>query len=320
VVGTLAWLAIDPERPEVRASTWRLCLDERCTSERQVLTTTSDGFATATAMDLGSPSTIEAVGGGAFVVIHPEGRSLLRPGEELLPLELDRTRSAVAGDEVLVSWLGPGVQWAAIDPESATAHAIPLPQGGVDQLVQQPDGRLVGTTYYGESGVSWSDDGGATWAQRRLSGVAGFSTYQVLPSLEPSTIAVAEGTDGATLFPYMRVHRSTDGGATWDVVEVPEVEGDQARLGWAHVRPDGSLVSYMSGWSGARANRPGPHPHGPYESAGSDWSQLLPVEPGLPDDDVELLDLTREGLYAGSGAQAYASTDGGSTWEPTPAR
>jgi hypothetical protein len=330
----LSQLAVDPEDTDVMASAWRWCPTERCGREQRGVALTDDGFDTVTYVPVarGWPD-LEALGDGRFYL--GQGRiddARVVSVDADVPLTVDRTPAPVADGEVVVATTSTGrVRWLAVDGAAATAHAVALPPLGADQLVQQPGGRLVATQYYGEYGVAWSDDGGDTWSQQQLPGVPGMSTYQVLESLEPDTIAVAEGGDGATLFAFDRVHRSTDGGATWDVVDIPQVDGDQAYLGWAHVRDDGSLVSYMSSWSDARAHRPTAHPSGPYESEGTDWSRLRLVEPGLVGADtgdllasqVQLLGvLPGDGsrIYVHDAGEAYVSADGGTTWEPVAAR
>lgn len=215
----------------------------------------------------------------------------------------------------------------ALDPDTATTHRVPLPAGMtyLRSLHQEPSGRLVGVGY---DQVVWSDDGGASWDEHVLP-LGKRALYAPVLSADGDTIAVVAGSDGATLFPFLAVHRSTDGGATWEVFEQPR--HPLAYVDAQLVRPDGSLLVNLLAWSDGTLDRPSANSLGLYESDGSDWTDITYVDPGFvagdgaesaPDWTPYLLDVVvhdgRQELYAtdagAASAQAYVSTDGGHTW------
>ena len=92
-----------------------------------------------------------------------------------------------------------------------------------------------------------------------------------------------QGADGATLFPFVAVHRGTRDGASWE--GIPQSRDPRAYAGPGVVLPDGRLLVDLVGWSDDRAGRPA-HPRGPYVSDGDDWTtftRVLPDAAGSPE-------------------------------------
>jgi hypothetical protein len=160
-----------------------------------------------------------------------------------------------------------------------------------------------------------------------------------LPSLvdgvTEGTTAYALGSDGATLFPFERVARSTDGGESWTTYDVDRVEGELAYLGGGAVLNDGSLLVLLGNWSGDRRRRPSEVWHGLWITDQSDWSRFAPWQPTYspPLDPTEdgwsplvSLDAHPSGgdgdvLWSvTSSSQLYVSTDDGKTFTAIPAR
>ena len=98
-----------------------------------------------------------------------------------------------------------------------------------------------------------------------------------LPSLS-RTEAVLGGGDGATLFPFEKTARSTDGGDTWTVVDVAHPEGVMPYVEGGVVLPDSRLLTLVAHWSDDRLHRPSDRPHGLMVSAGDDWSRFTPLD------------------------------------------
>jgi hypothetical protein len=218
--------------------------------------------------------------------------------------------------------------WTILDGEHLTA--MPLPEGAPDLgfVNVLPDGTLAGIDRRGD--YVWSTDVGAHWDRRPLNGGPD-ALYNQVPT-DGSQQVVIEGADGATLFPFVAVHRARSaGGAAFERVPLP---GDpRAYLSGEAVLPDGRLLVAIEAWSDTA---PGPEfvtPPGLYVSAGEDWSTYEEVEVGAPyaalDDfqpswlgTVVTADSVIVFLKAPPGDQnaAYSSSDGGLTWRAVPGR
>lgn len=105
-------------------------------------------------------------------------------------------------------------------------------------------------------------------------------------SLQAGTFAIAGGGDGATLFPFQRVVRSTDAGATWRRFDVSLFGGERGYSSGHVVAPGGRLLVLLDHFSGDRPHRPSARHHGLWSSRGDDWSSYRPVRVRLgPDQD-----------------------------------
>jgi hypothetical protein len=111
----------------------------------------------------------------------------------------------------------------------------------------------------------------------RTTGLSGLLPWTAA-SLDPGVVGVVGGGDGATLFPFMRAARSTDGGSTFTTVDVPETAGERAFGSGFVVLADGRLLALLDHWSDD-AGRPSHRWHGLYASSGDDWSAYTPVRP-----------------------------------------
>lgn len=172
------------------------------------------------------------------------------------------------------------------DPDSLLMGALVEPDG---------DGYRVSSAWSlgNRRVVATSDDGFETvtyerWRPRSLVrsaprtpqivGLEGLLTEEV-HSLAPGVRAVVAGGDGATLFPFAKVARSTDGGGTWRTYDVSGVDRVTAYTSGQVVLPDGRMLVLLNQWSDDRNGHPSDRPHGPYVSAGDDWSHYAPTNP-----------------------------------------
>ncbi|GAB3261955.1 hypothetical protein [Nocardioides dilutus] len=152
-----------------------------------------------------------------------------------------------------------------------------------------------------EQGGAWqalatSDDGFQTASYERWTH-DGF--YELIPFEEPSEpgpptdgllaspavslhagiVGYVLGGDGATLFPFQRTARSTDGGRSWTTFDVARVEGEMGYLTGQVVLSDGRLLVNLTNWSGDRRGHPSRAHHGLWISDGQDWGRFTPYEP-----------------------------------------
>jgi hypothetical protein len=98
-------------------------------------------------------------------------------------------------------------------------------------------------------------------------------------SLADGVVGVVGGGDGATLFPFSRTARSTDGGDTFTTVDVPLTHGARAYGSGFVVLAHGRLLALLDHWSDDRSGRPGPGHHGLWVSDGDDWATYATAEP-----------------------------------------
>lgn len=135
-------------------------------------------------------------------------------------------------------------------------------------------------------------------------------------SLQPQVSALVGGGDGATLFPFQKVARSSDDGATWTTYDVPEIGGERAFTSGEVVLPDRRLLVLLGSWSGDRRNHPGQQHHGLWMSTGHDWSTYRPVQPVFK---PTLRPPPGGWLAAWSSLDSLwaSSTDGGVIWAQT---
>ena len=242
-----------------------------------------------------------------------------------------------------------------------------------EQIVHHPQSVLVGArvrpTAEGFQVVSWwrlrsdghttwqaiatSDDGFATATYERwtLMGFYGDTPAHELPeppaaegllkwplpslveSPSEGTMGYSLGGDGATLFPFERTARSTDGGETWVTYDVARVDDERAYLNGGVVLSDGRLLVLLGNWSDDRPRRPSGIHHGLWVSEQDDWSSFAPWEPTYSPP----LEPTADGWHPASSLEAsawsgqdviwsvtssglYVSTDDGQSFRAIPAR
>ncbi|HYJ67202.1 MAG TPA: sialidase family protein [Nocardioidaceae bacterium] len=318
----LTGFAVSTSDPDVRAARWLACQDRSCIRTPEALAVTDDGFDTASYVKLPADAWDQAaIDADTFAVTTSDSVLLIDTDGSTRRLPLDRD-GPLSNGEVLVA-SGSGA--VAIDPVGEAAHPIPLPEGKAATAIleQAPDGRIWGRIYRGSVMYAvWSNDGGATWDERPISTVS--ETGISIPSFAPGVLACIEARNPVTMLRTGTIHRSIDGGESWQTLPAPGFGDTGPASGWQAVRPDGSL------WV-TPVSRPRESDPGPYVTPGTDWSQLDPVEPGYPDEvdiagntDFQYAGLDAEGdlvLYVSDRDQdLYVSTDGGDTWERTASR
>lgn len=319
-------LAVSDDDPDLQAAVWQQCRSADDCAEKYAVVVTDDGFASRAVVDRVFPA--EPLIAAAGPVFHVQ--SGLGPGEFLkADGSLVGARTGPVTSPAVVVAIGSGLPlWTVMDGEHLTA--APLPDGAPDlgYINVLPDGTLAGVDRRG--GYVWSVDAGVHWDRRQLNGGPN-ALYQVVPT-DGSQQVVIEGADGATLFPFVAVHRARSaGGAAFERVPVP---GDpRAYLSGEAVLADGRLLVAIEAWSDTR---PGPEfvtRPGLYVSAGDDWGTYEEVEVGAPYAAVDDFQpswlgtaVTAEGVTVflqappGDSNPAYSSSDGGLTWQPVPGR
>lgn len=296
----IAAVAVSESSTDVKAVAWRFCgSGDGCNGDVFALTVTEDNFITS--HDVALPGrfwpTITAVADDAFFVTAGPTAKLVDANGGVTVVSVDETTEPLGPGEVFVGQTAnQNNVYLALDPATAVAHPLPTPKrSGLTSLHQNADGTLVGTAYNDSRrsrAVVWSTDGGATWSMHVLGTDRGdpinavpSAVIGVVPSTAADMLAVVEGGEGAAWFPLATVHRSTDGGATWETFNGPRLlqppaavdgpTGDMAHLGWSLVTPDGDLLVNINGWLGQRGGTSGEHFVGLYTTRGADWSQLL---------------------------------------------
>jgi hypothetical protein len=261
------------------------------------------------------------------MILHTDGRTV--------PIRLADDAGPVGEGEVVARFGYGSAPFVAVDPATGAAHRITTPPE-TRQLELAPDGRLLGLVHdlpQGQAKVVWSDDGGSTWQEHLLPQSAGVLLSLVNGGGE-GAMTVLGGGDGATLLPFGWMHRSRDGGSTWEVLDVHS--DPQAGVGQVAVLPDGRLLVEVVAWSDQRINRAGSRPVGLHLSDGDDWAELLPVETGEPFDSSDSGESHLEVLAtaaSGDGVSVFAldrsdphphelfvSEDAGETWVSSAAR
>lgn len=343
----IAAVAVSESSTDVKAVAWRYCGDGRdCNGDVFAVTVTDDNFRTSHDVSLPGrfwPS-ITAVGDDAFFVTAGPTAKLVDANGGATVVSVDETTEPLGPGEVFVGQTAnQNNGYLALDPATAIVHPLPTPKrSGLTSLHQNADGTLVGTAYNDSRrsrAVVWSTDGGATWSTHWLGTDRGdpinavpSAVISVVPSTAADVLAVVQGGEGATFFPFATVHRSTDGGATWQTFD--ESRGVMGYLGWLLVKPDGNLLVNIEAWSDARHGKPSARPAGLYASAGDDWSSLRFVDSppdgsdpeaavsGLALGDYSVTDSgdLRLWLYGYSSNSLLESGPGFDTWTEVPAR
>lgn len=314
-------LAVAPGDDDVRAALWRRC-PRRCPGGEWELKLTRDGFATSVSVPVpgaDSESKVTALGGDAFHVSQLEGGLVVRPDGSTTPLRVEDVPGPMEDGETLVRAQTWGGRLVALDPDTAVARPLSIPDPGA-QVMAQPDGTLLGWTWARGEGIKviWSSDGARTWQAKAFGGGVR-KTITLLPSARPGVLAFVESAaqvtneEGFTVFPYARVHRSLDGGDSWETFEV---EGRPATsYGQGGVAPDGTLVLDVEEWLDDAGRQPGFH-----ASDGLDWSELTLTRARSGDHDPETTirpegdELVITAINDGVGV-VDVSRDAGRTWD-----
>jgi hypothetical protein len=317
-------LSVIADHPERRIAEWYVCRESDCERRENALVVTGNGFADAHVVQLPanrSTWSLEPAGRDHFAVALNGGRRMLVDlSGRVTRITVGGTSGPVAGDEVPLR--APVRSYLAVDPATGAAHPLSVP-AGTEQLLTEPSGQLRVLT---ARDYAWSDDGGATWHTIGLP-QEGTAIAAIVPTASDSVHAVLQGGDGATLFPWDRILRSTDGEA-WTSYPGPSVA--KAYVDSPVVLPDGRLLIDVEAWSDQAAGKPAPRPVGLY--AANTWSSPAPVSMGAPfgvSPGRSVIAVFDVAVTAGSvtvyartpdQAQVFASSDGGATWRPVRAR
>lgn len=325
---TLSKVAVSPTDSDVRATVWQLCGSGRCARATAV---TADGFETRAVIKGGQSWELTPLGSRGFLFTEygmGVAAQLLAPDGSVSLVEIeDEPERPLADGEVVLGIPGedmPWGAWLAIDPVTGSARVLSFPDH-VRAFVQQPGGRLEVLRQDGASEFQWSDDGGISWRKHALPKNSS-ALYQLVPSGQPSTMALVEGGDGATNLPFGAVHVSRDGGDTWE--RISQDEQPAAYVGTAAVLPDGRLLAHLHAWSDD-TEQPADRSHGFY--VGADWRDLEPLDMGAPftadqaphGPDVLAVHAGAEAvtIYAASESDdLFRTTDNGMTWEEVQTR
>jgi hypothetical protein len=269
----LGAFAVVAEHPERRIAEWYVCRDPRCYRRTYALVVTDDDFATSHVVDVGVSHVangwyLEQAGPDHFA-ISPNGgrRSLVDLSGRVASGHLSGAAGPLAGREVPLRSAKNG--FAAVDPITAQAHPLSTPPDTVE-LIESPGGGLRAVTDGWR--YLWSDDGGSSWHEIPAPPADRQLMVGLVPTTDESLQAVQVGGDGATLFPWDAVLRSTDG-ATWTAYDGPHRPTAYGEA--LAVLPDGRLVFDVEAWSDQRLHRPAARPIGLY--LGSDWAHPRPV-------------------------------------------
>lgn len=286
--------------------------------EPWALAVTDDGFVTRSEWRLAIPG--EVIAAGDRFIVRDQALSkvwVVEPDGERRRVEVTGPVRPVGEGEVPVATSADGL--VAVDPGTATAHPVDMPETAFD--VEAYGGRLtaISTVIDGsgqrEATYHWSDDGGASWQTAPFApGVLG------LPAVVPAP-AGAE---------HVLTLTGDGGGSLISVLTMPAGGG-----GFAATEYDGELTSVVGtfvvdGEVRMFADLMGDGSGPPRESGLYRWTdgrldRITTEAPEVTDGQDRALvdvDATPDGprLLLASGAALFASVDGGLTWDELPAR
>jgi len=313
----LSDVAIDPDNPGVALALWDC--DRACDGvSGRAAVVTRDGFRTAsTAMLVGRNAWATSLGDDSFLVQRSGGLGEVIDADGVRRSVTETTRAGNGGYPVLV-WKGAFRHLYVIDPATAEGRRIEMSQA--HQTLRMGDGTIA---VLGDLGVQVSRDGGATWSEPvglEWDSASG-PIFQLVPSADPDTIAVLEGSDGATLFPFIAAHRIGESDE-----RIAQDSSPRAYVSGSVVLADGRLLVHLDGWSD------GDRPTGYYLSEPGDWSSFTYLDgpPGTDGGrgegypyDLQVTDGRVTIVAAGDPAgevPAWLSTDGGESWDEFAAR
>jgi len=152
-------------------------------------------------------------------------------------------------------------------------------------------------------------------------------------SLSADLFAVTGGSDGATLYPFERIVRSLDGGATWTRFNAPLFTDERGFNSGAIVAADGRLLVLLTEFADDGRGLPTEHHRGLYASAGRNWSTYRPLVPRFSPALAETRKRRPPIVSVGASSEPdpviwvttwdrrlYVSTDDGASFREIPAR
>lgn len=311
-------LAVAPDDPAVRATLWSLCYGMGCSHYASAVAVTDDGFAGHTAyLRVAGLSDLEWTGHGSFVVTLRDGRpALVTKSGRVTALRVSGAASPLRPGETLFA--ARSSAYDAVDASAGTAHPIPLPSEAEEgELQLQQRGEVLWGFAGGDTTLVSSPDGGATW--RTPIPLSKDFLYEPVESGNPHMLAYADLGDDATIIGSV-IHRSTDGGASWQTVRWRSL--GPAEASWMAVTPSGGLLLYVNARDAPGSTDPISN-NGLYASDGSNWGRLHRVR-AEPQANGLLLDATTDSagrltLYLRHW-RGWVSTDEGRSVSPTPLR
>lgn len=292
-------VVVAAENPLTRAVVWQRCASaDQC---RQAVAFTDDAFVTRHTRE--SYAQLSYLGHGVFT-LNDLGTELVRADGQDIPAGTMGAMGPVRPGEVVMT-MGSGIIRAfAVDPETGDTHPTAVRTEAFGAAVL-PGGRLASAGF----DYSWSDDNGATWDTTPFGFGPGVG-LDLAASRESEPIALLERSANAGLSPVYAVHRSTDGGRTFERIAtspMPSVDWEHS----AGVLPDGRLLVHVAQWSS------GGRSPGLYVSNGDDWSDLAPQQTPWVNSAISI-GATPSGLAVVAvhpAGDAHVSWDAGKTWQ-----
>lgn len=287
--------------------------------QRWVLAASDDGFSSRAVDPLAIPGDITAA--GDRFLVNDQARSklwLVDPAGEQVRVAIDGPEAPVGEGEVPV---GMGTDLVAVDPVSATAHPVPVPEGTYD--IGAYGGRLSGITSVIDGAgrrlatYHWSDDGGATWQSTSFD-AGELGSPEVVPTAAGGDHVIIVLGDGATIGPLTAVLTMEPGA---DELTQTDYEGEQASQTGAIV-VDGELRLFADLWGDGSGP---PRESGLYRWVDGRLDRIASENPEVTDvQERTLVDVvdTPGGptLLIAVDNRLFRSSDGGGTWEELAAR
>ena len=316
-------LAVSADDPDSQAAIWQQCRSMDDCVEKYAVAVTTDGFATRAVADrvFSAEPMIRPVGPAFHVQSGLGAGEFLKPDGSLVAVQ----SGAVTAPGAVIA-IGSGLPlWTIFDGEHLTA--APLPEGAPDTngITVLSDGSLVGVEYADDPAFVRSTDLGKTWTRTPID--AGANALFTVSDGGDGRAVVVEGSDGATLFPFVAVHRQEVAGGPFTTF-TPESD-PRAFISGSAVLPDGRLLIGVESWSDEVSLVEAVTRPGLYVSAGDDWSTFEEVVVGAPWTELDIfrpswLATTRTEdavtIFLAGDHPAYSSSDGGQTWQLVPAR
>lgn len=224
---SLLELVVTPGAVERRVSIWQ----SRSDDSAWMLALSDDGFATRRLLEVPAGTQVAALGAGRYALregwdatgfrvvgTSPDADRTVRVAGPPAPLG--------AGEALLVRGEPGRLRLVGVAADGR-GHPVPAPRGLHE--VRGPagpgaGGRIEGLAFAGRTAYHWSDDGGATWQQAGLGDGPAFLALSV-PTARGQDHVVLEGSDGATLFPFVALWRAPAGSTAWTRTPIARVRG-----------------------------------------------------------------------------------------------
>lgn len=146
----------------------------------------------------------------------------------------------------------------------------------------------------------------------------------------PGSQVLLGSKPGPARLEFAAVAVTDDSGASWEVAQVPAIQGQTPSASAAVLLPDGRVLMLLNDWSGDRPGRPAAINHGLWISAEGDRSSYLPYRPAFSpgleqaesgDAGIDTLRADDTGVvWVTSGDRLFVSTDGAVTFTEVAAR